>query len=601
MGLYKAIDPEDTILWIRRILYDLKINVIEQHFRKEGLYYSCRIKIDNNDIRNLDVGTNGKGMNSMYSLASAYGELMERIQNKMLLLATKYASPDFCYNNNSLSKCFVGRGLSHRFFPDEILKDLSYQDFLKDLKCFCPNSFSSEKIEFTKLNEGVLKMYYLDFYNVMNKQVESLPYLLIRYAASSTGLCAGNTPSEAILQGLNEIFERYVLQQIYVKRITPPDIPLSFFEGTDVLHRLNRLQKETGWTFQIKDCSLGVDFPVIGLLIIDRKTNKYMFKLGADLDPEIALQRCFTESFQGTNLNSKYLKSILLDDDWNAIEEHNKNVINGTGRYPKEIFSKKSSWQFKGFEIKKMNSHTEGLLSVVSWLNKKGYKLYVRDNSFLGFPAYHLFIPGLSDINSDLYDIISEIESNNDNFYSIKSEYRIHSLSLIEIEKIIEKYKYDSVNYISLFPYNDSVYNKFNRLLLLALLSYKIGKDIDAYNYMKLFLIQKENEGIRQSTYYYCVRDFYYAKSLNLDEQDILSMLSPIYTENLVEEVMSDLDDRNNVLDNLPLPNCFNCNSCKINKDCRFRIILDIEKVLQKKQNENIRSQKEVMKVFETQ
>ena len=354
MGLYKAIDPEDTILWIRRILYDLKINVIEQHFRKEGLYYSCRIKIDNNDIRNLDVGTNGKGMNSMYSLASAYGELMERIQNKMLLLATKYASPDFCYNNNSLSKYFVGRGLSHRFFPDEILKDLSYQDFLKDLKCFCPNSFSSEKIEFTKLSEGVLKMYYLDFYNVMNKQVESLPYLLIRYAASSTGLCAGNTPSEAILQGLNEIFERYVLQQIYVKRITPPDIPFSYFEGTDVLHRLNRLQKETGWTFQIKDCSLGVDFPVIGLLIIDRKTNKYMFKLGADLDPEIALQRCFTESFQGTNLNSKYLKSILLDDDWNAIEEHNKNVINGTGRYPKEIFSKKSSWQFKGFEIKKM-------------------------------------------------------------------------------------------------------------------------------------------------------------------------------------------------------------------------------------------------------
>ena len=236
-----------------------------------------------------------------------------------------------------------------------------------------------------------------------------------------------------------------------------------------------------------------------------------------------------------------------------------------------------------------------------SWLNSKGYKLYVRDNSFLGFPAYHLFIPGLSDINSDLYDIISEIKNNNDNFYSIKSEYRIPSLSLIEIEKIIEKYKYESVNYIRLFPYNDSIYNKFNRLLLLALLSYKIGKDIDAYNFMKQFLIQKENEGLRQSAYYYCVRDFYYAKSLNINKQDVLSMLSPIYSDNLVEEVMSDLNDRNNVLDNLPLPNCFNCNSCKISKDCRFGIILDIEKVLQKKQNENFRSQKEVMKVFENE
>lgn len=595
MKLYKAALPQDTILRVRTILHNLGINVIEKHFRKDGLYYSCRICIDNEGVGYLDIGTNGKGMNSIYSLASAYGELMERLQNKMLLLVTKYASPDFCSNNALLRDVFY-KSLYHRFFPDEKLKRISYQEFNLELKRLCPNSFSVEKIVEEK--HSLMEMYYSDFYNVMTKQTESLPYLLIRYAASSTGLCAGNTPSEAILQGLNEIFERYVLQQIYIKRLTPPNIPVELFDGTDILQRLCMLKKETGWSFEIKDCSLGLGFPVIGLLIIDKKNSKYSFRLGADLDKEIALQRCFTETFQGSNVNSKCLTPILLDDNWDIVEEHNRSVVNGRGRFPKEIFSATPSWRFNGVEIHNQNTHKESLLSVIKWLKDKGYVLFVRDNSFLGFPAFHLFIPGLSDVDYCLYNLISEMRKDNEGFYNIKMEYRIPSLTDVEVIQLINKYKNESSNLICLFPYNTNIYNNFDRLLLLALLSYKVGEDLDAYNYMKEYLIKKENEGIRQNVYYYCVRDFYYAKFLNKENSDIKNMLLLIYTESLVNEVIVDLSNRSKVLDNIPLPNCFNCNDCKIKNSCHFNTILDIEKNIQKKQIENYRSQMELSSIF---
>ena len=82
---YKDDLPENTINRIKKKLIDLGIHTTEQYYSCEDLVYSCRINIDAPSLRSLNVGTNGKGMDKSYSLASGYGELMERMQNKMLL------------------------------------------------------------------------------------------------------------------------------------------------------------------------------------------------------------------------------------------------------------------------------------------------------------------------------------------------------------------------------------------------------------------------------------------------------------------------------------------------------------------------------------
>ncbi len=595
MKPYKTALPEDTIFNIRKILHFLGVEVTEQHFRKEELYYSCRITIDNNNIRFLDIGTNGKGMSSIYSLASAYGELMERMQNKMFTVATKYATTDFRKNlpENHIVNIPV---LDFLFFPDERLEDVPVEKIQQHFRELLPNSEINTADHFKECNS--YNIHYADFYNTYSKEVESLPYTLLRFAASSTGLCAGNSPEEAILQGLNEIFERYVLQQIYLRRCTPPTIPLTIFNDTEIGNRLHRLKAETKWKIEVKDCSLGEGFPVLGLLLIDVTNNRYSFRLGADVSPEIALQRCFTEAFQGSNVNNKYLRPIVLDDDWNLQDEHNRSVIDGCGQFPKEIFSNVPSWEFNGFYLSRKESHAEELKSVCRWLKSKNYTLFVRDNSFLGFPAYHLYIPGLSDVNSSLYDIKAEVERYNTNCHIVKNEYRIPSLKQDEILSFIAKYEKSVEKNIKLFPYNVIAYNSFNRLLLLALLSYKVGNDNDAYKFMKSFLCQKEAEGVKQSPYYYCIRDLFYAKSSSCYENSI-AILENIYSKTLVQEVISDMNDRENVLTNLPLSNCFNCNKCKIKNTCRYKNVIDIEKRIQLEQTKHLNTQCELKKIFE--
>lgn len=589
---YKTALPEDTIYNIRKILHQVGINVTEQHFRKDGMYYSCRVYVDNNNIRNLDIGTNGKGMSSIYSLASAYGELMERLQNKMLMVATKYAAADFAITDDNTGIADVPQ-LKFRYFPDEKVKNISGEELAFLCSKYLPNC---SDIGFSR--ECEYSVYYADFYNTTSHSVESVPYTLLRFAASSTGLCAGNSPEEAILQGLNEIFERYVLQQIYLKKLTPPTIPIEMFDGTDVGSRLRKLQAETKWDIKVKDCSLGQGFPVLGLLLIDRNKNRYSFRLGADLSPEIALQRCFTEAFQGTSVSDKYMRPIILDSDWDIKAEHNQSVINGCGQYPKEIFSDIADWEFTGFKLKGRATHAEDLKMLCEWLATNGYTLYLRDNSFLGFPAYHLYIPRLSDIDSQLYDIGDEIERYNKNFNKIKDEYRIPSLSKDEISSFVSKYRHKPDKVVSLFPYNSGAYKTFNRLLLLALLSYKSGNDADAYLFMKAFLRQKETEGLHQNPYYYCVRDLFYLNSLKND-RNIISILENIYSKPLVTEVIEDMADRDNVLSNLPLSNCFNCDKCKIKNTCCYKDIVNIENNIQKKQIDNKLSQIKIAELFE--
>ena len=84
MKPYKAVPPYRTINKIRSILEFLNIFTTEFHVGMENFYHSCRVSINNEKLQQLNLGTNGKGIKVDYALASAYGELMERIQNRMI-------------------------------------------------------------------------------------------------------------------------------------------------------------------------------------------------------------------------------------------------------------------------------------------------------------------------------------------------------------------------------------------------------------------------------------------------------------------------------------------------------------------------------------
>lgn len=72
---FKDNNPDITIHKIKAILDEIGIKTFESKWRNSiENYYSVTIRINNSNL-----ATNGKGISPSYALASAYGELMERL------------------------------------------------------------------------------------------------------------------------------------------------------------------------------------------------------------------------------------------------------------------------------------------------------------------------------------------------------------------------------------------------------------------------------------------------------------------------------------------------------------------------------------------
>ncbi|MFR9507792.1 MAG: YcaO-like family protein [Rikenellaceae bacterium] len=601
MKPYKAKSPLETINNIRGILSNIGIFTTESHMSYSDLFCSCRVVIDDK-MKGLDIGTNGKGMNTQYALASAYGEMMERLQNRMLGFAVmKFATASVLADNTQLTSLYEilskeGLVSKFRYYPDEKEYTVTKSELLKQVEQFLPNIYSVD-------NESILqseeyKLIEAPFFNAMSKEVENVPLFLFRLAASSTGLCAGNTPQEAILQGLSEIFERYVLQRLYVDKVTPPTIPVTYFENSNIIARLEKLRITKGISYEIKDCSLDGKFPVIGLLLIDRANKKYAFRLGADASPITALERCYTEAFQGVKDMKNHFKPIDFNDDFNIKLEHDNNVVNGSGKFPKELFFENPSYNFNGFVFSGKESDEDELQFFVNHIEQLGYTMYVRDNSFLNFPAYTIFIPGLSDISGELLDFYQHLEDANMTYSTVKPAYNIKSLDSEGLKRYASNVEKSGANIISLFPYYIGLHNSINKYLLLMGIYFKLDNFAKAYKNMAIFLEHNEMMGKTQSNYYYAMRDYLYWKSKDKSVDTIQGVLSKFYGEALANEVITDLVDPSKIFDNFRFPQCFDCNNCLARGECRFFDMVQFEAKMQSLYKMNTPNQQHLNEIF---
>jgi ribosomal protein S12 methylthiotransferase accessory factor len=115
-------------------------------------------------------------------------------------------------------------------------------------------------------------------------------------------MCAGNSISEALIEGICEIFERYVLKIIYTdKSCSLPKISEEYLKTTCFWDFIVHLQL-LGYSVAVHDCSLGGKYPVVGLFM--EYAGSTHFNLGSAPDFILALERCFTEIFQGKSVEN---------------------------------------------------------------------------------------------------------------------------------------------------------------------------------------------------------------------------------------------------------------------------------------------------------
>lgn len=546
---YKNRKPEETIAIIQELLENkLGINTYERLFQeRNGLFHSCRIVLDNGSwLRTINIGTNGKGMTEAYSKASAYGELMERIQNYALLRFANFATHAYLgkhkedfpfYYKKIVEKDLV---LPFLYTPDETVSSDNNQ-LKQAIELYLFTADNTLLYEYSKNQEH----YYIPYYDVNSDEVVSLPYDIMYNSISTNGMCAGNTPKEALIEGLNEILERYVIRKIYFDNLTLPEIPRELFKGNEILNRIQELEDCEGYIIRIMDCSLGIGIPAVGAIVLTPDGAQYQFHMGVDPSPITALERSLTELFQGRNsvkfknfdkeLQTKLLKDMPLKE-----EEMHKTNSASAGAYPISLFYDEPSYQFAGIDENFGRSDDNDLKLLTSLIERLGFKIYIRDNSFLGFPAYSIYIPGMSELHNT--NSLRYFEATYGKYETLfVKAHQVEHLDKNDVKFLQESLYKTPDNYFALvFPTDDI--------------------------WMRTY--DTESELIRLSSLYGDT-----SRRLSLQDFDKDSFLSMA-------------------------ANCFNCNDCKISKSCHYFQYLFILKKLMSIQTNSLINQMSLQSIF---
>lgn len=387
---YKERPPEETVKKIQAILNGLGLNLIEKPVGGNLYFYASILSIVNQDNGQIIFSTYGKGTSPGWASASAWGEMIERIQNLAFYMILIYPSEPEPESQK-------GRGF--QYFPDEKRIEL-----LSSPESGFVNYFW--KITGVKYNPGYGKKYLtcVPFIDVFNKKSVYFPFRAMQVIIGSNGMCSGNTREEALVQGISEIFERYVLKSLYLNPFCPPEVPLKYFENTEIGNIVSRLITEQGYNIQIKDCSMDKGYPVLGILIRNNQ-NQYSFHLGADPCPITALERCFTELYQGGSIcflpaaePGKNLPYNLGSPFWKR--NLSRTITSYTGHWPPAILEDIPSYSFTGFDHPESVSDQDDLSYLLELIKNENRRIFIRDNSFLGHPAYSVYIPGMSEISN---------------------------------------------------------------------------------------------------------------------------------------------------------------------------------------------------------
>jgi len=625
---FKDEEPLNTISRIRNILSGLDILTVEKWFNPVPGIYSVRV-----EIPGTGIGTNGKGVTHEYALASAYGEFMERMQNIFL---TNYTSPEIQKHDGFL------------YYPDE--KYLSMEEIIAGtaeevsdgrIRAFVPplpednfpenefnklaNLFKSKSKSWFPEEDALDARYHalegfkaegqppgfvmLPYYNVNEDRSYYLPLPVLRLSYGSNGMCAGNTPGEALVQGLCEVFERYVNVQIIKKKLSPPDIPREYIKKFPAIDKMLEGVKQGGrYKLIFKDCSLGKDFPVIGLWVINRAEQKYFIKFGAHPVPEIAMERCLTELLQGRDirLNNQDLPAFRYLGREAMQPANLLNILkNGHGYYPPEIFSSHSSYQFKGYIDYSGLTNRDMLNGLVNLIARQGYQIFIRDVSFLGFPAYHVVVPGFSELRDTDRGLIQHINRSRSATVLLRNMAGAAESDLLAIVDYLQNNIHygppmNNLGQLLNVPVSGPPWLKMDKYLFIGMALIKMKRYQEALAALNRFnRLDPQAAADPDNNYYKCVGHYLEALVQGVKEEEIPSMLDMFYPANMVRQVVDEITHPEQIFKDCAGINCWNCQECDFNTGCPYETVKNLMIKLKDRYADNIIDQDSMRELFQ--
>lgn len=378
--------------------------------------------------------TNGKGSSKESALASALGEFIERLNF------------NFFYNDQFWGEDIANAAFVH--YPDEKWfkprrNDALPKEILDDycLEIYNPDDelLASHLID---TNSGNLKrgICSLPYVRQSDGQVVYFPSNLIENLFLSNGMSAGNTLAEAQVQCLSEIFERAVKRDILQGEMSLPDVPQDVLaKYPTIVAGINALE-EQGFPVLVKDASLGGQYPVICVTLMNPRTGGVFASFGAHPNFEVALERSLTELLQGRSFEGlNDLPQPTFSS--NAVTEPNNYVehfIDSSGVVSWKFFSAKSDFDFVEWDFTDggSNSNAQEAELLFGILKDMGKEVYMAVHEHLGATACRILVPDYSEI----YLVEDLIWDNTNKALLFREDIlNLHRLNNRQLEALLER------------------------------------------------------------------------------------------------------------------------------------------------------------------
>lgn len=422
---------EETIAKLSGILADLGMKVEIASWRNiVPNVWSLHLR----DVQSALCFTNGKGATKEAALASALGEFIERL------------NCNFFYNDQYWGEAIGNAAFVHH--PDERWFQPGPKDALprEILDRHCRKLYDPEgelrasHLHDTNSGNVARGICALPFVRQSDGEVVYFPSNLIENLYLSNGMSAGNTLAEAQVQCLSEIFERAVKREILEGELALPDVPDAVLARFPAIVDGIRGLEAQGFPVLVKDASLGGEFPVMCVTLMNPRTGGVFASFGAHPRLEIALERSLTEllqgrSFEGLNdLPQPTFESQALMEPNNFVE----HFIDSSGLVSWRFFSAKADHAFVDWDFSSEgeDATAQEAATLFGILAERDLEAYMAVYEDLGAPACRILVPGYSEI----YPVEDLIWDNTNKALPVREDIlNLHRLDDAALESLLER------------------------------------------------------------------------------------------------------------------------------------------------------------------
>ena len=450
--------------------------------------------------------TNGKGSSKESALASALGEFIERL------------NCNFFYNDQFWGEDIANAEFVH--YPDEkwfmpgpngempegVLDEYTLEIYDPEEELLGTHLYDTNS---GKTERGICA---LPFVRQSDAEVVYFPSNLIENLYLSNGMSAGNTLAEAQVQCLSEIFERAVKREILEGELTLPNVPQEVLaKYPSILAGIQGLE-EQGFPVLVKDASLGGQYPVMCVTLMNPRTGGVFASFGAHPSFEVALERSLTELLQGRSFEG--LNDLPRPTfSSNAVTEPNNFVehfIDSSGVVSWRFFSAKSDYDFVEWDFTNQgqNSNADEADALFGILENMGKEVYMAIYQHLGATACRILVPGYSEIY-----LVEDLVWDNTNKALLYREdiLNLHRLDDDQLEVLVERLEecelddYTEIKTLIGIEFDDNTEWGQLTLLELKLLIYLALEQFEEAKDLVEAFLQYNTNTVERGLFYQCM------------------------------------------------------------------------------------------------